>query len=306
MKQCEHRVRGLKVQELQAGEIRVLCIPDPAPMAWSCEALLVGMNSERLREAERLLPLGLVDADRGMITISFNTYLVQTPRHTVMIDAGIGNDKERLERPVWHHRAGQYLDVLGHFGVAPGDVDAVINTHLHADHTGWNTRLDGGRWVPTFPRARYLCSRADLEYWLERYKQDRKSGVKTLFGSFADSVMPLIDARVMEGLPCDAEPLPGIRFRPAPGHSPGMVAVHVETGRAPLHLWSDIAHHPVQFLWNDVVSIACTEPEQARQTRRDAIRLAIEKDAIVSATHFAAPFFGRPQVSDTQTSFKGL
>lgn len=299
-------VCDVDVHTLRIGGAVIICISDPAPVPWNCDALLVGMTPERLREAEDTLPSGLVDAAKGTITISFNTYLVQTGDNTILVDAGIGNDKLRPERPMWDRRSGRYLEALAALGVTPETVDTVISTHLHADHTGWNTRLQEGRWVPAFPNARYLCAKEDLDYWADRYSQDRARGNRTLFGSFEDSVAPLVDAGLLHGLPSDAEPLKCVRFRPAPGHSPGMIAVHVETGDGPVQLWSDIVHHPVQLLWNDVISIACTDPDQARQTRLDAIAGAIESNAIVVGTHLAHPVFGRVRETNGRFEMVGL
>jgi glyoxylase-like metal-dependent hydrolase (beta-lactamase superfamily II) len=300
------KICGIDAHILRIGTTTVTCISDPAPMPWVCDALLVGMTPERLIEAERRLPRGLVDAAAGRITISFNTFLVQTGRNTILVDTGIGNDKNRPERLMWHQRSERYLEALAALGVTPDAVDTVINTHLHADHTGWNTRLDEGRWVPTFPRARYLCAKADLDHWSARYAADRATGARTLFGSFEDSVVPIIEAGLLDALPADAEPLTGLRFCPAPGHSPGMVAVQIDTGADPLHLWADIFHHPVQFLWNEVVSVACTDPAQAGQTRLDALARARADGAIVAGTHLAAPVFGRLKDEAGPVSIHGL
>lgn len=291
---------------LEVGEVSVACLSDPAPTPWRCDSLLVGMTPERMREAEDRLGTGLVDAAAGTITICFNTFVIRRPGSTIIIDTGIGNNKQRPERPMWHERSGHYLDALGALGVLPEQVDAVISTHLHADHTGWNTRLDRGCWVPTFPRARYICTVEELDYWQARYTVDSAKGARTLFGSFEDSVLPIQRTGQLEAVPSSSMPIDGIRFVPAPGHSPGMIAVEIETGAQPLHLWSDIAHHLVQFLWNDVVSIACTDAALARQTRLDAIERALDTGAVVAATHFAAPVFGRLRRREGQVTIERL
>lgn len=306
MKTSTRTVCGMDAHSLELGGISVTCLSDPAPTPWVGEALMVGLTPERMREAETRLGPGLVDSAAGTITISFNTFLIRMPGTTILVDAGIGNDKHRPERPMWHERSGSYLQALGALGVRPDQVDMVISTHLHADHTGWNTRLDQGRWVPTFPRARYLCTAEEFDHWQARYRADQAAGRRTLFGSFEDSVLPLVDSGQLEVVASNATPLEGVRFVHAPGHSPGMVAVEIETTEAPLHLWSDIAHHPVQFLWNDIISIACTDAAQARQSRRDAIARALDTGAIVAATHFAAPVFGRLHRQGDQVTIERL
>ncbi len=306
MKTSTRSVLGIEAHSLEIGGISVTCLSDPAPTPWKADALLVGLTPQRMSEAEARLGVELVDAAAGTITISFNTFLIRTSRNTILVDAGIGNDKQRHERPMWHERSEHYLQALEALGVQPDQVDMVITTHLHADHTGWNTRLEKGQWVPTFPRARYLCTSEELDYWHARFKADQAKGARTLFGSFEDSVLPVLQSGQLEPVATDCSPLDGIRFVAAPGHSPGMIAVQIETGEQPLHLWSDIAHHPVQFLWNDIISIACTDADQARQSRLDAIDRAYQAGAIVAATHFAAPVFGRLNRKAGQVSIEGL
>lgn len=306
MKTSTKTVCGIAAHSLEIGEISVTCLSDPAPTPWICDALLVGMTPPRMREAEERLGTGLVDAAAGTITISFNTFLIRTPTSTILVDAGIGNDKQRPERPMWHERSEPYLQALEALGVRPDQVDTVISTHLHADHTGWNTRLEQGRWVPTFPRARYLCTIEELDHWQARYRADRSTGARTLFGSFEDSVLPVLESGQLDAVASDSTPLDRIRFVPAPGHSPGMITLEIETGAQPLHLWSDVAHHPVQFLWNEVISIACTDPALARQSRLDAIERALNGGAIVAATHFAAPVYGRLHRMAGQVTIEGL
>lgn len=91
------------------------------------------------------------------------SYVVHTSHHTILIDSCVGNDKERPNRPSWHMKTDDaYMRALAALGIAPEDIDFVMCTHLHTDHIGWNTRLDDGRWVPTFPNARYIFSEREL------------------------------------------------------------------------------------------------------------------------------------------------
>src|SRR5205807_8646814 len=108
---------------------------------------------------------------------------------TILVDSCSGNDKAARERPVFRHAQWPWLQRLAEAGVKPEDIDIVLCSHLHVDHVGWNTRLDNGRWVPTFPNARYLISRREWEYW--RSEPGAKSLDRT--GDFiADSVLPVM------------------------------------------------------------------------------------------------------------------
>ena len=80
-----------------------------------------------------------------------------------------------------------FLDDLSAAGFPPESIDVVLCTHLHVDHVGWNTRLEDGRWVPTFPRARYLFARREWEHWSTERDDDTQR-------IMADSVKPVLDA----------------------------------------------------------------------------------------------------------------
>ena len=94
--------------------------------------------------------------EQNQVMMSFHSYVLRTPRHTIFIDGCVGDDKERPLRPMWHRKKGDFLARLAAAGVRREEIDIVFCTHLHADHVGWNTQLRDGRWVPTFPNARYL------------------------------------------------------------------------------------------------------------------------------------------------------
>jgi hypothetical protein len=117
------------------------------------------------------------------------SYVVKTPKHTVVIDTGVGDDKERHEVPAWNKKKGTYLDDLRAAGVTPEEVDFVLCTHLHVDHVGWNTRLVGGKWVPTFPKAKYVMVGSEFEFWKREHQEGRDAS-----GCFTDSVAPIMEA----------------------------------------------------------------------------------------------------------------
>src|SRR6266436_3597558 len=138
----------------------------------------------------------LIDPATGKLLFSFHSFIVKTGRHTIVIDSCLGNDKERPTRPQFHRLRTPYIADLGRAGISVEDVDYVMCTHLHWDHVGWNTRLDNGRWVPTFPNARYLFSKKEYEYWDAVHR-------KTPLSSMADSVLPIIEARKAELITSD-------------------------------------------------------------------------------------------------------
>ena len=110
-------------------------------------------------------------------------------RHNILVDSCIGNDKDRTARPLWHKKKDDaFMRGLAAAGLTVNDIDFVMCTHLHVDHVGWNTRLENGRWVPTFPKARYLFSKTELDYWLAEND-------KTELPPIVDSVIPIVEAK---------------------------------------------------------------------------------------------------------------
>src|SRR6266478_7813577 len=128
--------------------------------------MLPGLTPEVLAENKPWMrDAGAID-DSDMLILCFQSYIVKTPRHTILVDSCIGNDKPRPLRPKWNMKSDDtYMRGLATAGFAVGDIDFVTCTHLHVDHVGWNTRLENGRWVPTFPRAKYLMARTEHEFW---------------------------------------------------------------------------------------------------------------------------------------------
>ena len=129
-----------------------------------------------------------MDPDTGALLFPIQSYVVRSAHHTILIDTCVGNHKERANRPLWHHKTDDtYRRGLGALGLAPEAIDFVLCTHLHSDHVGWNTRLVDGRWVPTFPKARYVFSRKELEAWERGHPKFTRHPLE-------DSVLPVIAA----------------------------------------------------------------------------------------------------------------
>lgn len=130
------------------------------------------------------------DGEQGRMIFAFQSFLVRTGRQTILIDTCVGDDKERPDRPNWHRQKWPWMDNLRAAGVTPEDIDIVLCTHLHVDHVGWNTKLLDGRWVPTFPNAKYIFGRTEFEHWNENYRE-----LDWLTASYEDSVIPIVEAK---------------------------------------------------------------------------------------------------------------
>jgi glyoxylase-like metal-dependent hydrolase (beta-lactamase superfamily II) len=216
---------------------------------------------------------------------AFQTWILRSGGKTILIDTAIGNDKDRPDVPSWDHLQTAFLDRLAEAGVTPDDVDHVVNTHLHADHVGWNTRLVDGLWVPTFPNAEYLIAAEDLAFW------DPEAGNATIMGPgaktvWADSVQPLIDADLVT-VWSGAHPIDdAITLEAAPGHTPGAAILRVHSGDAEALFVGDVLHSPAQVI--DVHTSSCFDEDAltAHATRDRIFSEAAEKDVPMFPAHF--------------------
>ncbi|MYT32621.1 MULTISPECIES: MBL fold metallo-hydrolase [unclassified Streptomyces] len=225
----------------------------------------------------------------GTLRLASHTFALSVGGLRVLVDTGIGNGKTRAN-PAWHDLRTDYVPRLTAAGFAPDLVDLVVLTHLHADHVGWNTRAQGGGWVPTFPNARYVVSRTEREFWAG-YDMDEPRRQM-----FRDSVHPVEDAGLLDLVdvpPRGAEIAPGLRLVPTPGHTPGHVAVEISSGGATALITGDCLHHPVQFADPALGSCVDIDPERARTTRRSLLSELADSETLLLGTHFPPPTGGR-------------
>jgi len=227
------------------------------------------------------------DRDRGLLVMAFHALLVRTPTHTILIDTCLGNDKPRPLVPEWNQRSGRFLRDLAALGVRPQDVDVVLCTHLHADHVGWNTQLIDGRWVPTFPAARHLFARSEIEHLRARVARE---GALVHHGIWDDSVLPVLKAGLAELVADEVhEVVPGVSLHPAPGHTPGCMMVRLDDGRQVAWLIGDVIHHPMQVDRPDWYSRFCEDPIAACASRQRLLEEIGDSPALLIPAHFPTP-----------------
>lgn len=282
---------GITVDRLEAGPVAVTCVPEPGHIEWPVGAMFAGLDTGDLERMEPRVPAGTLDPATGTMRLNFNVFLIETPDFTALVDAGIGNDKDRPDRPAWHGRSAPFLETLSALSVEPGDVDLVVTTHLHADHVGWNTVWTGEAWQPTFPNARYVVPETELTFWTARARAEGPEHL--LHGAYRDSILPIIETLGYEPLRSPGEIAPGLRFEPAPGHTEGMSVVRLTAGEVDVLFLADVIHHPLQMTDIDIVSNFCINPDEARATRRRIVQEACGSGVVLAPYHFPVPVFGR-------------
>jgi glyoxylase-like metal-dependent hydrolase (beta-lactamase superfamily II) len=229
---------------------------------------------------------GAIDADDKLI-LCFQSYVIETPHHTILIDSCIGNDKPRPGAANWDMKTDDtYMRGLAAAGLSVGDIDFVMCTHLHVDHVGWNTRLENGRWVPTFPKARYVFGKSEYDYW---FAQNAKSDV----GPFADSVLPVVEAKKAEMVTNDFAIGDHTRILPTPGHTPGHIAFAFGKGKDDAVFAGDLMHSPLQTLHPELSPKFDFDREQSAVTRRSFLERYCDTDTLCCTAHFPSPSSGK-------------
>lgn len=251
--------------------------------------LLPEVTEEIIARHREWLEPALLDPETGMLVISFHSFAIRTPRSLILVDTCSGNDRERPGKVRYHRKSWPYLENLANAGVTPEAVDYVLCTHLHVDHVGWNTRLLDGRWVPTFPNARYLFDREEWEFWQAEYETERF--VDDPF--YEDSILPVIEAGQVDFVSGDHEIDAWVRLEPSRGHTPGHVCVRIGDGGAEAVMTGDMMHHPLQCAEPALSSCFCVDPEQSHLTRRIFLERHADGGVLVLPAHFPAPTGGR-------------
>jgi glyoxylase-like metal-dependent hydrolase (beta-lactamase superfamily II) len=242
-------------------------------------------TNEEIRKLPWLIPH--FANEEGRLKMSIHSLVVETSSHRIVVDTGLGNDKQGRNVPTWNNRNGPFLETLAQAGFPPDSIDIVLCTHLHVDHVGWNTKLVDGKWVPTFANARYVFGRAEYEHWRDHSDEPDKAAV------FNDSVKPIVDAGNAELIPSDHRLCEEITMIPTPGHSPGHMSILITSDGAEGLLTGDVAHHPCQMAHLDWSSTADSDPVQSAATRRQLFSRFADTATLVIGGHFSAAHIKR-------------
>jgi glyoxylase-like metal-dependent hydrolase (beta-lactamase superfamily II) len=264
----------------QIGDVRITRVQElEAPgLSW----LLPDATVENLKPIDWIGPF--VDAN-GKPVASVHALILEAPGRTIVVDTCVGNDKQR-SIPFWSGLQTSFLEDFEAAGPGVAAVDAVVCTHLHIDHVGWNTRLEDGRWLPTFPNARYLLGRTEWEHWSSEGDADAQQ-------ILGDSVKPLFEADRVDLVETDHRICDEVRLEPTPGHTPGHVSVRIESRGEAAVITGDLMHHPSQIAHPEWCAVVDSDQQQALATRRDFLERFADSPTLVIGTHFAGPTAGR-------------
>jgi glyoxylase-like metal-dependent hydrolase (beta-lactamase superfamily II) len=273
------------MNELKLGDVTVTRIEEMHGPIMAPDAFFPSMPEQAWRRHESALVPDHLDHLGGLVHVAMQTWVLRSGGRTILIDTGVGNDKARPAVAVWDHLDLDFLGRLARAGVRPEDVDLVVNTHLHVDHVGWNTRLAGGEWVPTFPNATYLMPRPDFVFWDPANNANLVGGVNE--NVFEDSVAPVYAAgqvQLWEGSHVIDE---NLRLEAAPGHTPGSSVLKLSSGTDRALFAGDLIHTPLQVMELGHNSCFCEDPAGAIASRGALLGWAADSNALVLPAHLS-------------------
>ena len=251
----------------------------PMPM----KDFIPSFTLDRMREHLPILAPRFMDEAGENGNAAFRTWVVRTGKHTVLIDTCVGNDKTHPLRPTWHMRTEQiYMQGLTAHGLSVDDIDFVMCTHLHADHVGWNTRRANGRWEPTFPKARYLFTTKEYEYWAGRHAKESLPYI-------AESVLPIVEAKRADLVKNDHALDDHVTLLPTPGHTPDHFSVCLGRGGRDAVVTGDMIHTPLQARYPEISMRADFDPQQSARTRRTFLERYCDTPTVCCTAHFPSP-----------------
>lgn len=238
------------------------------------------------RHLAKLGPL-VYDAASNRLVITYQTFVVRTPRHTILVDTCTGEGKG-YPAPMDFPKQ-PWLDGFAALGLRFEDIDYVFCTHLHIDHCGWNTRLADGRWVPTFPRAKYVFHKREYAAW-EAADARGESPPGTVWRT---NCRPIVDAGQALLVDDDFALDDTAWLTPTPGHSPCHCCVNIRSGGLRAVVTGDMMHHALQCREPDWSTVFDWDPAMAARSRRQFLSEAADTDTLVLPVHFPAPTAGR-------------
>lgn len=276
----------------------------------------------RVEELSTRMPLAMFGADEAMIARHWDwlfplwsdldktwemvvqSFVVLADDRVTVVDPCVGNHRPLPDFPLFDMLDIPFIERFEAAGIKPSEVDAVVCTHLHSDHCGWNTELRDGKFVPTFPNARYYMGQRETERWDFRRADYRH--VPANAGVFERSVLPVLDAGLAELIGHDHRISPSLRVEDTPGHTLGHTALHLSSAGHDAWFTGDTFHHPLELLHPELDAQTCEDYEATVVTRKRLIETFVATGALIVPAHFAAPHVGYLREQDGERKFVDL
>ncbi|QII37655.1 MBL fold metallo-hydrolase [Rouxiella badensis] len=222
-----------------------------------------------------------------LITLSVHGWLVKNNGKIYLIDTGIGNGRKRPS-PRFSDLDNPFLQRLAEQGVTPEQVDYVLITHIHTDHVGWNTSFKDGKWVPTFPNARYVFPQQSYQFFLTEQG-------KTVSGyaAFLDSVVPIVEAGLADFIPASGGVIDEVfEYFPTPGHCTGHTSIRLTSGGEQGLFAGDVIHNLRQIQQPQLACVFCEDKPLAEKTRLQVLEQVARDRTTYFSSHFSGSSVG--------------
>jgi glyoxylase-like metal-dependent hydrolase (beta-lactamase superfamily II) len=269
-----------RIRRWQIGDVKVTSVMESADrIPWA--PLFSAETADHYKKYDWLVPKFITP--EGQIIMAVQAFVLEIGDHKIVIDTCVGNGRSRA-LPQCDHLRTAFLEDFKSAGMDPESITTVLCTHLHFDHCGWNTRSENGRWVPTFPKARYFFGQKEWAYW-ESALKEKTDDVRHIL----DSVQPIIDAGLAEFVETNHRVTKEVWLEPSHGHTPGHVCVRVSSGGQEAIVTGDVFHSPIQVPEPEIFSAMCVDKEMSCRTRRDFIARYGNSPVRILAIHFNEP-----------------
>lgn len=245
------------------------------------------------------------DSDRNWDMV-VQSWIAVLDDKVVVVDPCVGNGRSFPELPMFDMLDTPFIERFAASGIKPEDVDIVFCTHLHSDHCGWNTRLRGGRYVPTFPKARYIMVAREFDRWDTRKSAYDRTEVHNRLNAavFENSVLPVLESGLADLVPDTHRISPSLDIEPAYGHTRGHSCMHLCSAGKEAYFTGDVFHHPLELLHPEIDANTCEHYPTTVETRRRLIHELIAREALIIPAHFAAPYVGYVRETDGDVRFE--
>ncbi|MEU7073117.1 MBL fold metallo-hydrolase [Streptomyces narbonensis] len=282
-----NRESAESAQRLVLGDVEVIRVVEWQGPFGSARGIVPEAGTELWKNNEEWLAPDHWAPESDSAVMALQSWVLRSGGRTILVDTGVGDGRERPHSPQFHRRRDGFLGRLERAGVRPEDVDVVVNTHVHADHVGWNTRAGEGEgeWVPTFPNAEYLVPAAD----------DFHYGPANGYGGglqeedrlvYEESVAPVHRAGQVRLWDGEHRVDENLTLESAPGHTPGSAVLRLASGGDRAVFVGDLVHSPVQLLEPSCGSCFCLDPGRAAASRRRILERAADERELVVPAHF--------------------
>lgn len=286
------------MQQIQIGDVTIASIIERDGPWRAPEAMFPAYTPELGRPHLDALPPAVYDAATNRLVITYQTFVVRTPKHTILVDTCTGEGKG-YPAPMDFPKQ-PWLDGFAALGLRFSEIDYVFCTHLHIDHCGWNTRQVNGRWVPTFPNAKYVFHKREYAAW----EAADARGENPPGNVWRYNCRPIVDAGQALLVDDDFTLDDTVWLTPTPGHSPCHCCVNIRSGGQRAVVTGDMMHHALQCREPDWSTVFDWDAKEAAVSRRRFLGDVAGTGTIVLPVHFPAPTAGLIEADGTRFHYR--